>query len=97
VLRGVAADVIPWRLRSNEDVHLDLNARIAINCTESNSVYFALVHSTECGAAGPAEAQTPSRRRLVLRQVLLTTNPRERAGYDFRVSRTGAAECLSAP
>jgi len=62
MLRGVAADVIPRCLRSNEDVHLDLNAGVAVNCTETDSMYFALVHPTERGTAGFAEVQTPSRR-----------------------------------
>jgi hypothetical protein len=75
MLRGIAADVIPWCLRSNEDVHLDLNARIAVDRTESNSVYSALVHPTECGPAGIAEAQTPARRRLILGEVLFPTGP----------------------
>jgi len=77
VPRGVAADVIPWRLRSDEDVHFDLNARIAVDCAEGNPMYLALVHPTECGPAGTAEVQTPSRRRLVLTQVLFSTDPGE--------------------
>jgi hypothetical protein len=75
MLRGVAADVIPWRLRSNEDMHLDLNARIAVNCTESNSMYFVLVGPTEGSPTGPAEAQSPSRRGLIPSQVIFPTDP----------------------
>lgn len=97
MLRGVATDVIPGCLRSNEDVHLDLNARIAVNCTESDSMYFALVRPAERGTAGLAEAQTPSRCGLILSQIVFPTDPREGAGCDFRVCGARAAERLSTP
>jgi hypothetical protein len=97
MLRGVATDVIPRRLRSNEDVHLDLNARIAVNCTESDSMYFALVRPTERGTAGLAEAQTPSRSGLILSQIVFPTDPREGTRSDFRVRGACAAKRLSTP
>src|SRR5882757_733704 len=97
MLRGVATDVIPRCLRSNEDVHLDLNARIAVNCTESDSMYVSLVHPAERGAAGLAEAQTPSRSGLILSQIVFPAGPREGTGCDLRVCGTRAAERLSTP
>src|SRR6266700_7816863 len=97
MLRGVATDVIPRCLRTNEDVHLDLNARIAFNCTESDSMYLSLVHPAERGAAGLAEAQTPSRSGLILSQVVFPIGPREGTGCDFRVCGARAAERLSTP
>lgn len=77
MLRGVAANVIPWCLRPNEDVHLDPNAWIAVDCTESNSVYFALVHSGERGPAGLAEGHAPPGCGFELGQVVLAADPRE--------------------
>src|SRR5262245_21921100 len=41
ILRGVAADVIPGRLRANEDMHFNLNSGITVNGTQSDSVHFA--------------------------------------------------------
>src|SRR5260370_548093 len=97
MLRGVAADVIPGCLRSDEDVHLDLNARIAVNCTESHSMYFAFVHPTDRGPASRTEIKTPSGRRLILSQILFPADPGEGTGCDLCVSRAGTAECLSTP
>jgi hypothetical protein len=95
MLGGVSAYMIPRCLRSNEDMHLDLNARIAVNRTEGNSVYFALVYPTESCPAALAEAKPPSGRRLILGQVLFPVHPRERVRCDLRVGRTGTAEGLS--
>lgn len=80
---GVAADVVPWRLRPNEDMHLDLDARIALNGAESHSMNFAFMHPTECGPAGLAEAQAPSGRRLVPSQIIFAADPCERAGRNL--------------
>ena len=60
MLRGVSADVIPWRFRPNEDVHLDLNSRITVYSAEGHSMHLAFVHPTECRSTGFAEAQAPS-------------------------------------
>jgi hypothetical protein len=97
MLWGVATDVIPRRLRSNEDVHLNLNAWIAVNCTESDSMYLSLVHSAERGTAGLTEAQTPSRSGLILSQIVFPTDPRKGTGRDFRICGARAAERLSTP
>ena len=95
MLRGVAPDVIPWRLRSNEDVHLDLNSGIAIDGPESHAMHIAFMRPAERSPAGLAEEQTPSRCRRIMRQVLGPADPGERAGRDLCVGGTGAAKCLS--
>jgi hypothetical protein len=95
MLRGTAADVVPRCLRANEYMHRDLNTGIAVNGTESHSMHLPFMYPTECGPTGLAEAQAPSGRRLILGQVLLPTEPRERAGHNFRVGRTGTTEGLS--
>jgi hypothetical protein len=56
ILRRIAADVVPGRLRADEDVHFNLNARIAVNGTESHSVHFAVVYPTQRAPTGFAEA-----------------------------------------
>jgi hypothetical protein len=78
-------------------MHVDLNARITIDASESHAVYSALMGPTERGSTGGAEAQPPPGRRLITRQVFGASNPCERIGPHFGVSRSGAAKCLAAP
>jgi hypothetical protein len=66
MLRSVASDVIPCRLRPNEDMHLDLNSGIAIDGAESHAMHLAFVRPAERGPAGLAEEQAPSRRRRIV-------------------------------
>ena len=77
MLRCVAPDVIPWCLRPDEDVHLDLNSGIAIDRAESYSMHLAFLRPAERGPASLAEEQTPSRRRRIVGQVLFTADPAE--------------------
>ena len=56
ILRSVAANVIPRCLRTDEDVHFNLNTWIAVNGTQSDPVHFTLVDPTERGPTGLAEA-----------------------------------------
>jgi len=95
ILRGVAADVIPRRLRADEDMLFNLNARITVNATQSDSMHFALVHPTERGPAGFAETPTPAGHGFILGEIVLTTHPRKRARRDLGIGRTGATERLS--
>jgi hypothetical protein len=76
-------------------MHLDLNSRIAIDAAQSHAMHLALVHPAQRSTAGLAKAQAPSRRRLILGQVLFSADPQERAGRNLRIGRTGAAERLS--
>jgi hypothetical protein len=59
MLGGVAPNVIPWRLRPNKDVHLDLNSGIAIDATESNAMHVAFVCPAEGAPTGLAEDSFP--------------------------------------
>ena len=95
MLRRIAADLIPWRLRPNEDMHLDLNSGVATDAAQSHAMHLALVRPAQGGAGDLAEAQAPSRGGLILGQVLFPADPQERAGRNLRIGRTGAAECLS--
>jgi hypothetical protein len=58
-------------------MHVDLNTRIAVDATESHPVYSAFMRPTERGSTGGAEAQAPSRRRRITREVFGTPDPRE--------------------
>ena len=55
MLRGIAANLIPWRLRPNEDMHLDLNSGIAVDAAQSHAMHLALVRPAQPGAAGLAK------------------------------------------
>src|SRR5262245_38874899 len=65
----VTADVIPRCLRADEDVHPDLDARIAVDAAQRDAVHLAVVRSAKRRAARAAEAQPPARRGLVARQL----------------------------
>ena len=67
--------MIPGGFGTDEDVPVDLNAWITVDGTESHPMYGAFVSSTDRGSASPAEAQAPSRRRLITRNVLGTPGP----------------------
>jgi len=58
-------------------MHVDLYTRITVDAAESHAVYSAFMGPTERGSTGGAEAQAPSRRRLVAREVFGTPDPRE--------------------
>jgi hypothetical protein len=75
MLRCITADMVPRRLRPDKDMHLDLDTGITVNGTESHSMHFPSVHPTERSAAGPAEAQAPSGRGLIVGQVVVPTDP----------------------
>jgi hypothetical protein len=77
ILRSVAANMIPGGLGTNEDMHVDLNARITVDATESHPMYSAFMSSTERGSTGVAEAQAPCGRRLITREVFGTLDPCE--------------------
>lgn len=77
-------------------MHFNLNARITVNGTEGDPVHFALVHPAKRGPASLAEAQAPTGRKFIPREILHPANPQKRAGRDLRVSRTGTTERFSA-
>jgi hypothetical protein len=67
MLRGVTSDVIPWRLRFNEEMHLDLNSGIAIDGAESHAMHLAFVRPAQRGPGGLAEERAPSGRASIYR------------------------------
>lgn len=58
---SVAANVIPRRSGTDENVHLHLDAGIAIYATERDSVNLAVMRTAERRAAYPAKTEAPSR------------------------------------
>ena len=76
-LRGVSANAIPRCLGANENVHLNLNTWISIDSSEGHSVHLAVGCTTQRGSTGLTEAQTPSRRRLIEGEILITAEPGE--------------------
>src|SRR5262245_1115230 len=96
VLRCIAADVIPRRLRADEDVLLDLDAGIAVDAAERHAVNDVTVPTAQRGAAGAAEREAPSGCGLVASDVVGAARPRERTRLDLGVSRPRSAERLAA-
>jgi hypothetical protein len=76
-LRSAAADVVPRRLRPNEDVHLDLDARIAIDAAQRHPMHLAVADAAECGAAALAETKAPALPRLKASQQIFASGPRK--------------------
>ena len=55
-LRRGPSDVIPGRLGSDEDVHLDFDAGVAVDASQRHAVNLSLVRAAERGPADAAEA-----------------------------------------
>ena len=96
VLRRLPTNVIPRGFGPDEDVHLDLNTRVAVHAPERHSMHFSGNRAAQRTAAMTAEAQAPSGSRLVTAQIVLAGNPGERTRRHFSVRGPSAAECLSA-
>jgi hypothetical protein len=69
--------MIPGGFGTDEDMHVDLNARITVDATESHPMYSAFMSSTERCSTSVAEAQAPSWRGLITRETFGTPGPCE--------------------
>ncbi|MDF2811257.1 MAG: hypothetical protein K0S56_2288 [Microvirga sp.] len=88
--------MVPWCLGSNEEMHLDLDARIAIDAAERHSMHRVAGDTTQCGSTGLAEAQTPTWHRLIKGEIVFAAEPGERTWRNFSVSRARSAKGFSA-
>ena len=75
ILWSAASNVIPRCLGTDEYVHVDLNAGVTINGTESYPVHVVFMSSTERRSTRATEAEAPSRRGLIAREVVGTADP----------------------
>jgi hypothetical protein len=82
-LRRVPTDMIPGSFGTNEYVHFNLHARVAVDTAERYTVNLPIVYSAQRGSAGTTEAQPPPRCRFIFNQIFLSTDPKERARRDF--------------
>ena len=79
VLGRLTTNVVPWSLGSDEDMHLQLHARVAVDSTERYPVHLSFMHPAERGAAAAAKAQAPAGSGLVASQVVFARRPVERS------------------
>ena len=75
VLPGSASNVIPRCLGIDENMHVELNARVTVDSTESYPMHLIIKSSAERCSAGATEAKTPSWSRIVVREVFGTPDP----------------------
>ena len=75
VLRGASSNMIPWSLGTNENMHLDLDAGVTVDGTESYPMHIIFMSSAKCRSAGATKAEAPSRRRLIVREVIGAADP----------------------
>jgi hypothetical protein len=87
--------MIPRSLGRDKNMHVDLNARVAVNGSQRYAVHFPCVSSAKRRATGAAETKAPSRRGLIPRKILGATCPGEGMRHHFGISRSCAAKCLS--
>ncbi len=55
ILRSIATDLVPGRLRAHEDMPLQRNTGISVHASESYAVNLAFMNATERRAANTAE------------------------------------------
>src|SRR5271168_2269175 len=75
VLQSAASNVIPRCLGVHENMHVDLDARITVDSTESYPMHLIFMSSADRASTGATEAEPPSRRRLIVREVFGTADP----------------------
>lgn len=97
ILRGIATYVIPRGPRPDENVHLDLNARVTIYATERHAVDLAVMCPTECRTAHAAKLKPPTRHRFVCDQLVFTGRPGKCFRIDLGVGRARTAKRLATP
>jgi len=84
-LRRGPSNVIPWRLGSDENVRLDLDAGIAVDASQRHPMNLSFVGAAERGSADAAKAKAPARDRLVANEPLLSARPSKGARLDLGV------------
>ena len=95
VLRRISTDVIPRGTRPDENMLLDFDTRIAVDATQRHAMNLTVMRAAQRRPASTAKHETPSRRRFVSDEALLTRCPCERARLDLRIRGTGPAERLA--
>jgi hypothetical protein len=67
--------MIPLRLGTNENMHVDLNAGVTVDGTESYPMHIIFMSSTKSRSAGATKAEAPSRRGLIVCEVIGAADP----------------------
>src|SRR5262245_66279552 len=73
ILRCVAADVVPRCFRADEQVRLDLHARVAVDAAERDTMHGPGVQTGERRPASSTEAESPTDGRFVGDQLTVPT------------------------
>lgn len=95
--RGVAADVIPRRLRAGEQMQGNVDAGVTIHAAQREAMNLTVQDAAQGRTADLAEGQAPAACAAVSGEQLGTALPGQRTSVgQGRVSRRGTAKGLSA-